>query len=101
MYEFGDHFSKRWTLNPQDYGVRASLDEIRGGAVANCREAFDCILAGERSPRADVVALNAALAFRVCGKTADIKEGMDLARAQLDEGRASALFERAKQYSHG
>ena len=101
VYEFGDGFNKRWTLNPQDYGVRASLEEIRGGAVANCRDAFDRIVAGERSPRADVVALNAALAFRVCGKTADIREGMDLARTQLYEGRALALFERAKQYSHG
>ena len=100
VYEFGEGSTKRWTLDPQDYGVRASLEEIRGGAVASCREAFDCILAGERSPRADVVALNAALAFRVCGKTADIKEGMELARTQLDEGRAAALFERAKQYSH-
>ena len=101
VYEFGEGLSKRWTLDPQDYGVHASLEEIRGGAVTGCREAFERILAGERSPRADVVALNAALAFAVCGKTADIKEGMDLARAQLDEGRAAALFERAKQYSHG
>ncbi len=59
------------------------------------------MLAGERSPHADVVALNAALAFCVCGKTADIKEGMDLAFTQLREGRAAALFERAKHYSHG
>jgi anthranilate phosphoribosyltransferase len=101
VYEFGEGLSKRWTLNPADYGVRASLEEIRGGAVTSCREAFESILAGERSPRADVVALNAALAFRICGKTADIMEGMDLARTQLDEGRAAALFERAKQYSHG
>jgi anthranilate phosphoribosyltransferase len=101
VYEFGEGLNKRWTLDPQDYGVRAPLEDIRGGAVTSCREAFEGILAGERSPRADVVALNAALAFAVCGKTADIKEGMDLARAQLDEGRAAALFERAKQYSHG
>ncbi|HET9393003.1 MAG TPA: anthranilate phosphoribosyltransferase [Candidatus Rubrimentiphilum sp.] len=101
VYEFGEGSTKRWTLDPGDYGVRASLEEIRGGAVVSCREAFESILAGERSPRADVVALNAALAFRLCGKTADIKEGMDLARTQLQEGRAAALFERAKHYSHG
>jgi anthranilate phosphoribosyltransferase len=101
VYEFGEGWSKRWTLDPEEFGVRASADEIRGGEVAQCRQAFESILAGEQSPRSDVVALNAALAFRVCGKTADIKDGMDLARAQLYEGRAASLFARAAEYSHG
>jgi len=101
VYEFGEGWSKLWTLNPQEFGVRASIDEIRGGAVEQCRQAFESILAGERSPRSDVVALNAALAFRVCGTTADIKDGMDLARAQLHDGRAASLFARAAKYSHG
>ncbi len=101
VYEFGDGAVKRWTLNPEEFGVRASAAEIRGGPVAECRAAFEAILAGERSPRSDVVALNAALAFRLCGKTADIKDGMELARAQLYEGRAASLFARAAAYSHG
>ncbi|HEX5273957.1 MAG TPA: anthranilate phosphoribosyltransferase [Candidatus Rubrimentiphilum sp.] len=101
VYEFGDGTVKRWTLNPQEFGVRASAAEIRGGPVAECRTAFEAILAGERSPRSDVVALNAALAFRLCGKTADIRDGMELARAQLYEGHAASLFARAAAYSHG
>jgi anthranilate phosphoribosyltransferase len=101
VYEFGDGAVKRWTLDPQEFGVRASAAEIRGGPVAECRTAFEAILSGERSPRSDVVALNAALAFRLCGKTADIKDGMELARAQLYEGRAASLFARAAAYSHG
>jgi anthranilate phosphoribosyltransferase len=100
VYEFGGGTVKRWTLNPEDFGVHATVAHMRGGAVADCRTAFEAILAGERSPRSDVVALNAALAFRLCGKTADIKDGMELARAQLYEGRAASLFARAAAYSH-
>jgi anthranilate phosphoribosyltransferase len=101
VYEFGGGSSKLWTLDPRDFGVSASAAEIGGGAVAGCLDAFEKILNGERSPRSDVVALNAAVAFRICGKTADIKEGMELARTQLDEGRAAALFRRAADFSHG
>lgn len=101
VYEFGDGFSKDWTLDPGDYGVHASAQEIHGGPVAQCLDAFESVLNGERSPRSDVVALNAAFAFRICGKTADIKEGMELARTQLYEGRAAALFARAAELSHG
>lgn len=100
VYEFADGAVNRWTLDPQEFGVRATIAEIRGGPVEECRTAFEAILGGERSPRSDVVALNAALAFRLCGKTADIREGMELARSQLYEGRAASLFARAAAYSH-
>jgi len=101
VYEIGDGTVTRWTLDPQEFGVRASAADVGGGGVAECRTAFEAILAGERSPRSDVIALNAALAFRLCGKTADIKDGMELARTQLYEGHAAALFARAAAYSHG
>jgi anthranilate phosphoribosyltransferase len=37
----------------------------------------------------------------VCKRTNDLKEGIELARTLLKEGRAAAVFERAKQFSHG
>ncbi|MFN2450176.1 MAG: anthranilate phosphoribosyltransferase [Candidatus Baltobacteraceae bacterium] len=101
VYAFEGDRRERWTLNPQDYGVSAPLDALRGGSTEACRAAFENILAGERSPRADVVALNAALVFTVCGRTRTIPEGLELARTQLREGGASAIFERARRFSHG
>ena len=101
MHNLGEGWSKRWTLNPDEFGVRATAGEIRGGPTEQCRKAFESILAGERSPRSDVVALNAAVTFRICGRTADINEGMELARTQLYEGGAAALFARAAEYSRG
>ena len=101
VYTFDEGESKRWTLEPQAYGIRVPLEMIRGGSVQACREAFESILSGEQSPRADVVALNAGVVFHVCKRTPDLKEGIELARTLLREGRAAAVFERAKQFSHG
>lgn len=101
VYTFDEGESRRWTLDPQTYGIYAPLDRIRGGSVQACRDAFESILSGESSPRADVVALNAGLVFTVCERTKDLKEGIELARTLLNEGRAAAVFERAKQFSYG
>lgn len=101
VYTFDEGESRHWTLDPQEYGIHAPLESIRGGSVEACREAFERILSGEASPRADVVALNAGLVFHVCGRTRNLKEGIELARTLLREGRAAAVFERAKQFSHG
>jgi anthranilate phosphoribosyltransferase len=101
VYTFDEGESKRWTLEPQTYGIHAPLEQIRGGSVHACRDAFESILSGERSPRADVVALNAGLVFAVCKRTQSLKEGIELARTLLKEGRAAAVFERARQFSHG
>ena len=101
VYAFDEGESRRWTLNPEEYGIRAPLESIRGGSPQVCRDAFERILAGEVSPRADVVALNAGVVFMLCSRTRDLKEGIELARTLLREGRAAAVFERAKQFSHG
>jgi anthranilate phosphoribosyltransferase len=100
VYEFGEGESRRWTLDPQEYGVRAPLESLRGGSVQACRDALERVLSGERTPRADVVALNAGLALWVCGKTSSIAGGIDLARALLRGGAAAALFDRVKRASH-
>ena len=101
VYTFDEGESRRWTIDPAHFGIRASLDAIRGGSVDACKEAFEKVLSGERSPRADVIALNAGLVFTVCLRTRDLKEGLELARTLMQEGRAAAVFERAKRFSHG
>jgi anthranilate phosphoribosyltransferase len=84
---------RHWTLDPGDYGISASHADLRGGdAVANAH-ALIAILDGERSPRADVVALNAALALVVAGEAVDIADGLARARASIDRGAARAALE--------
>jgi anthranilate phosphoribosyltransferase len=84
---------RRWTLDPSDYGVRASRAEILGGDAATNAAALLAILDGERSPRADVVLLNAALALVVASEAVDIDDGMARARTAVETGRARAALE--------
>jgi len=84
---------RRWTLEPGDYGIAASRADLRGGDAATNARALVAILAGERSPRADVVCLNAALALVVAGEAVDIGDGLIRARASVAGGAALAALE--------
>ncbi len=88
IYQFDRSGARRWVLLPRDYGVAASLDDMRGGDAQTNAAALVSILSGERSPRADVVCLNAALAFVVAGRAASIDEGLGLARKSIGGGKA-------------
>ena len=82
-----------WTLHPEDYGVHAPLEVLRGGDAAFNAAALLAIVEGERSPRADLVVLNAALALVVAGTAADVTEGMELARAAIARGAARGALD--------
>jgi anthranilate phosphoribosyltransferase len=93
VVQFDASGMRRWTLHPADYGVHAPLEAIRGGDATFNAAALTAILAGERSPRADLVVLNAALALVVAGAAGDIGEGMDLARSAIARGTARAALD--------
>jgi anthranilate phosphoribosyltransferase len=84
---------RHWVLHPAEYGVHAPLDAIRGGDAAFNAQVLTAILEGERSPRADLVALNAALALVVADAAADINDGMQRARAAISSGAARAALD--------
>jgi anthranilate phosphoribosyltransferase len=91
--QFGPDGGSRWVLNPEDHGVRASLEDLRGGDARTNAELILAILRGERSPRADVVALNASLALVLAAAAADIEEGMAMARTSISSGAALAALD--------
>ncbi|MDB5027253.1 MAG: trpD, partial [Candidatus Eremiobacteraeota bacterium] len=84
---------RHWTLDPTEYGVRASRAEIRGGDAATNAAILLSILDGERSPRADLVLLNASLALVVAGEAVDLHDGMARARTAVETGRARAALD--------
>ncbi|MFN2461018.1 MAG: anthranilate phosphoribosyltransferase [Candidatus Velthaea sp.] len=84
---------RRWTLDPGKYGVSAPLESLRGGDVAYNAAALTAILEGERSPRADLVCLNAALALVVAGDAVDIDDGMVRARRSIERGSARTALD--------
>ncbi|HTZ54897.1 MAG TPA: anthranilate phosphoribosyltransferase [Candidatus Acidoferrum sp.] len=87
----------RWTLDPGHYGIATPLAAIVGRSVGEARDAFLAILGGERSPRADVVALNAALVLQTVGAASTMEAALEHARSILASGAALQTYERAKE----
>jgi anthranilate phosphoribosyltransferase len=93
VVQFDREGLREWTLDPARYGVHAPLAAIRGGDASFNAGVLLAILDGERSPRADLVLLNAALALVVAGEAVDIDDGMERARTAIETGRARAALE--------
>jgi anthranilate phosphoribosyltransferase len=89
-------------LDPTQHGIaRASRDDLRGGDSAEAVRVAHAVLGGEPGPKRDVVLLNAGAALEVAGSAADLEEGIVLAAASIDEGRAAATLERWIDASRG
>jgi anthranilate phosphoribosyltransferase len=83
------------TVAPEDLGLqRAPQEALRGGDVATNAAIVRAILLGEDvGPRRDVVLLNAAAALVAGDLATDLADGLTLARASIDEGKALARME--------
>jgi anthranilate phosphoribosyltransferase len=101
VYAFDETGARRWLLDPAALGIDTPLAEIVAGSVDGCKEAFFSILGGERSRRADVVALNAALALHAAGFEPRLEDALERARSVLASGAALDTFHRAKEFARG
>lgn len=93
VVQFDSGGMREWTLDPARYGVSAPLASIRGGNARFNADALLAIVEGEASPRADLVALNAALALVVAGTAADLDDGLQQARKSIAAGAARAALD--------
>ena len=80
------------TLKPEDAGLsRAPLTALAGGDAEANAAILRAIFAGERSPRRDVVVLNAAAVLLTANLTSNLRECVDMAERAIDLGTVSAL----------
>jgi len=89
------------TLDPEaELGLpRCSLEELRGGTPAENAAALREVFAGADGGRRSAVLLNAAGAIAAAGRAADLREGLELARATLDSGAAAKRLEQLIAFS--
>ncbi|WP_428149130.1 anthranilate phosphoribosyltransferase [Brevundimonas sp.] len=88
--EWKDGRVRRFEVTPEDAGVpRADIQSLRGGDAETNAEALTALLAGQTGPYRDVVLLNAAAALVVADKAPDLKAGVVLAAAAIDDGKAA------------
>jgi len=59
------------------------------------------LIGDERGPKRDIVLLNSAAALVAADQAADLREGLELARASLDSGQAQMRMERMVAASQG
>ena len=86
---------ERFSIAPADVGLPlARPEQLRGGEPAHNAAALNAVLAGEKTPYRDIAAFNAAGALVVAGATTDLREGLNLATAAIDDGRARATLDR-------
>lgn len=91
--EWRDGSLRLFTITPEAVGLpRAALADITGGDPAFNAAALTALLDGQEGAYRDIVMLNAAAAFLVADKVETLREGVELAGAVLDDGRAKAAL---------
>jgi anthranilate phosphoribosyltransferase len=79
---------------------RASVSDLQGGDARANAETIDAILSGKiTDAKRDMTLVNAAGGFVVAGLAKDLKEGIDLAREEIDSGRALDKLRALQNYS--
>jgi anthranilate phosphoribosyltransferase len=79
-----------YQVAPEDFGLeRAPLEAIAGGDASRNAELTRAILAGEKTPRRDIVIANASAAIVAGGRAADFFKGALLAAQSIDSGAAA------------
>ncbi len=85
---------RSYEVTPEEFGMkRAALEEILGGDAAANAAIIRQVLGGEKSPRRDVVLLNAAAALVAAGKADHLAGALPMAEKSIDSGAAQAKLE--------
>ena len=92
---------RSYEVTPEEFGMkRASLEDIAGGDAAENAGIIRAVLGGEKSPRRDVVLLNAAAALVAAGKAEHLADAVPLAAKAIDSGAAAGKLEKLVQFTN-
>jgi anthranilate phosphoribosyltransferase len=91
---------RSYEVEPEEFGTaRATLQEIAGGNATENAAIIRAVLAGEKSPRRDVVLLNAAAALVAAGRADRIADAIPLAAESIDSGAAAQKLEALARFT--
>jgi anthranilate phosphoribosyltransferase len=93
--ELRDGQVRLFTVTPEAVGLtRVGLADLTGGTPKQNAAALKRLLDGEKGPYRDIVLLNSAAAFLVGEKVETLREGVELAGAVIDDGRAQGALDK-------
>jgi anthranilate phosphoribosyltransferase len=88
------------TIDPRELGIeRCAPTELTGGTPEENARTVHEVLSGVHGGKRDAVLLNAAGAIAAAGHAADLREGISLAAAAIDSGRAGERLEALVAFS--
>jgi anthranilate phosphoribosyltransferase len=91
--EWRDGGVRHFQVTPEVVGLpRASMADLAGGDPHANAQAVRDLLEGQTGPYRDVVLLNAAAALLVSDKVETLREGVFMAAAAIDDGRAAGAL---------
>ena len=91
---------RTYEVTPEEFGIgRGTIDDISGGDAAANATIIRDILAGKRSPRRDVVLLNAAAALVAAGKADHLADALPLASRSIDSGAAAEKLQALVEFT--
>ena len=92
---------RTYEVTPEEFGLKnATLEAISGGDAAQNAVIIREVLGGERSPRRDVVLLNAAAALVAAGRAEHLAQGLPLASQSVDSGAAAEKLEALARFTN-
>jgi anthranilate phosphoribosyltransferase len=90
-----------YEVTPEQFGLqKAPLSAITGGDTKANAEIVRSVLAGEKSPRRDVVLMNAAAALVAAGRSDSLADAMPLAIQSIDSGAARKKLEALVEFTN-
>lgn len=93
--EIKNGWFKSYTITPEEFGfARCKKEDLRGGTPEENARITLAILNGEKGPKRDAVLLNAGASLYIGGKARSMKEGIELAAALIDSGKAAETLQK-------
>jgi anthranilate phosphoribosyltransferase len=88
-------------LSPEQFGMkRVPLSELQGGSAVENAEITKAILSGATGPKRDIVLLNAGASLYIGGVASTMEEGIELAKAAIDSGKAMEVLQNLVEYTN-
>ena len=85
---------RSYEVTPEEFGMqRAAIETIAGGDAAANATIIREVLAGKKSPRRDVVLLNAAAALVAAGRANHLADALPIAVKSIDSAAAAGKLE--------
>jgi anthranilate phosphoribosyltransferase len=90
-----------YEITPEEFGFsRATPDSLKGGSATDNAGLLRNILSGRKGPQRDIVLMNTAAALMAGDKVATFEQGIALAGAAIDNGKALQKVEELVRFSH-